>query len=42
MDHRHTEFALERNVIDWAMAQSTASQVIKLANDLRFIDKEMS
>jgi hypothetical protein len=29
-------------VIDWAMALSTASQAIKLANDLRFIDKEMS
>jgi hypothetical protein len=29
-------------VIDWALALSTASQAIKLANDLRSIDKEMS
>jgi hypothetical protein len=33
---------LERNVIDWALALSTASQAIKLANDLRSIDKEVS
>jgi hypothetical protein len=33
---------LERDVIDWAMALSTASQAIKLANDLRSIDKELS
>jgi hypothetical protein len=29
-------------VIDWPLAISTASQAIKLANDLRSIDKEMS
>jgi hypothetical protein len=29
-------------VIDWPLALSTASQAIKLANDLRTIDKEVS
>ena len=29
-------------MIDWPLAFSTASQAIKLANDLRAIDKEMS
>jgi hypothetical protein len=29
-------------MIDWAVAFSTASQAIKLANDLRSIDKEFS
>lgn len=29
-------------MIDWPLALSTASQAIKLANDLRSIDKEMS
>jgi hypothetical protein len=29
-------------MIDWALALSTASQAIKLANDLRSIDKEVS
>jgi hypothetical protein len=29
-------------VIDWPLAFSTASQAIKLANDLRSIDKEVS
>ena len=31
----------ERKVIDWPLAFSTASQAIKLANDLRSIDKEV-
>ncbi len=29
------------NVIDWALALSTASQAFRFANDLRSIDKEM-
>jgi hypothetical protein len=29
-------------MIDWPLALSTASQAIKLANELRFIDKEVS
>jgi hypothetical protein len=29
-------------VIDWPLAMSTASQAIRLANDLRSIDKEIS
>jgi hypothetical protein len=29
-------------VIDWPLALSTVSQALKLANDLRFIDKEVS
>jgi hypothetical protein len=29
-------------MIDWAVALSTASQAIKLVNDLRLIDKEVS
>jgi hypothetical protein len=29
-------------VIDWPLAMSTASQAIKLANDLRSIDREIS
>jgi len=33
---------LETNVIDWALALSTASQAFKFANDLRSIDKEVS
>ena len=32
----------ERKVIDWPLAFSSASQAIKLANDLRSIDKEIS
>jgi rubrerythrin len=33
---------LEINVIDWALALSTASHAFKFANDLRSIDKEVS
>jgi len=33
---------LETNVIDWALALSTASQAFRFANDLRSIDKEVS
>ncbi|MBR1283547.1 hypothetical protein JQ597_15975 [Bradyrhizobium sp. AUGA SZCCT0177] len=32
----------DRRVIDWPLAFSTASQAIKLANELRSIDKGMS
>jgi hypothetical protein len=41
MHHEHYRFG-GGTVIDWPLAFSTASQAIKLANDLRSIDKEVS
>jgi hypothetical protein len=38
---RHLTDSEDGNVIDWPLALSTASQAIKLVNDLRAIDKEV-